>query len=116
MKKRSFSKHSETDKAFLYTAQDGDIDLSDIPEITEAQISGATRRVGGKPLPTQKIRINMYLDADIVAFFKAKAGARGYQTLINETLRQSIGGEGLEQMLRRILREELAPYSTDENA
>jgi hypothetical protein len=29
----------------------------------------------------------MYLDADLVAFFKAKAGGRGYQTLINETLR-----------------------------
>jgi uncharacterized protein (DUF4415 family) len=50
----------------------------------------------------------MYLDADLVAFFKAKAGGRGYQTLINETLRDSISGEELESLLRRVIREELA--------
>jgi hypothetical protein len=53
----------------------------------------------------------MYLDADLVAFFKTKAGGRGYQTLINETLRESVSGEELERLLRRIIREELATTS-----
>ena len=48
------------------------------------------------------------LDTGIIAFFKAKAGERGYQTLINETLKQAIHGEELEKTLRRILKEELA--------
>jgi hypothetical protein len=48
------------------------------------------------------------LDTGIIAFFKAKAGERGYQTLINETLKQAIYREELEKTLRRILKEELA--------
>jgi uncharacterized protein (DUF4415 family) len=111
MKKSSFSKHSETDKTFLHNATDKDINLSDIPEISEEQLSRAVMRVGGKPLPKGKVRVNIYLDADIVAFFKTKAGGRGYQTLINETLRSSIGSQDLENLLRRIIREELSVAS-----
>ena len=43
----------------------------------------------------------------IIAFFKAKAGERGYQTLINQTLRQAMAGEQIESTLRRVIREEL---------
>ena len=111
MKKSSFSKHSETDRDFLHNAKDEDIDLSDIPEITEEQIARAVMRVGGNPVPEGKVRVNMYLDADLVAFFKTKAGGRGYQTLINETLRDSVGSEDLENLLRRVIREELATSS-----
>lgn len=111
MKKSSFSKHSETDRDFLHNAQDKDIDLSDIPEISEEQLARAVMRVSGKPVPRGKVRVNMYLDADLVAFFKTKAGGRGYQTLINETLRESMGSEDLEKILRRVIREELASYS-----
>jgi hypothetical protein len=50
----------------------------------------------------------MYLDTEIVAYFKAKAGGRGYQTLINETLKDSMRAEDNEVLLRRIIREELA--------
>lgn len=111
MKKPSFSKRSETDEAFLKTAKDDEIDLSDIPEITEEQIARSVMRVGGEPVSKEKVRVSMYLDADIVAFFKAKAGGRGYQTLINETLRDSVTSEELERLLRRIIREELATAS-----
>lgn len=48
------------------------------------------------------------LDTGVIAFFKTKAGERGYQTLINETLKQSIHQEEIEIILRRIVREELA--------
>jgi len=38
---------------------------------------------------------------------KALAGERGYQTLINDTLRRVIQSEHLEANLRRIIREEI---------
>lgn len=47
------------------------------------------------------------LDTDLVEYFKAQAGERDYQTLIDETLRQAVQSEELEDRLRRILREEM---------
>jgi hypothetical protein len=47
------------------------------------------------------------LDGAIIAFFKAKAGERGYQTLINQALHQAMTGEKMETTLRRVIREEL---------
>jgi uncharacterized protein (DUF4415 family) len=55
----------------------------------------------------KKQRINIMLDAQIIAWFKAQAGDRGYQTLINETLKQAINHRDLESTLRRVVREEL---------
>ena len=49
----------------------------------------------------------MLLDTGLVEYFKAQAGERGYQTLINETLRQAIERDDLEERLRRIIREEI---------
>ncbi|MDQ3634642.1 MAG: BrnA antitoxin family protein [Acidobacteriota bacterium] len=50
----------------------------------------------GKPKPTKeaKNRITIYLDADIVEHFKTQAeiSKTGYQTLINQTLRETIDG------------------------
>jgi hypothetical protein len=50
------------------------------------------------------------LDADVVEYFKAQAGGRGYQTLINEALKESIRAHDIESMLRRVIREELETY------
>ena len=91
-----------------------DIDLSEIPEITEEQMRRATLRIGGEPVAQGKVRVNIYLDADVVAYFKARAGGRGYQTLINDTLRTSVLAEDLETVLRRVVREELEAYSTED--
>jgi uncharacterized protein (DUF4415 family) len=52
--------------------------------------------------------INIMLDAPIVEHFKALAGKRGYQTIINDTLRRVIETGHLEADLRRVIREELA--------
>ena len=49
----------------------------------------------------------MYLDADVIAYYKAQAGGRGYQTLINDALRANIRNQELETTLRRVIREEL---------
>jgi uncharacterized protein (DUF4415 family) len=92
-----------------------EIDLSEIPEITEEQIKRAVRRVGGEPVARSKVRVNMFLDADIVAYFKAQAGRRGYQTLINDALRASILADDLETVLRRVVREELQTYSATDS-
>jgi hypothetical protein len=47
------------------------------------------------------------LDAGLIEYFKEQAGERGYQTMINEALRQAIERETLEETLRRVVREEL---------
>ncbi|WP_420238823.1 BrnA antitoxin family protein [Telmatobacter bradus] len=63
--------------------------------------------------PRGKTRITIRLDEDIVDYFLAEAdaagGATGYQTLINQALRQHMDGKAphLEETLRRIVREEL---------
>ncbi len=107
MKKKSISKDSQTDWNRLNIMKDKDIDLSDIPEIGEDQISNAVLRIGGEPVPKGKIRVNILLDANVVAYFKAQAGGRGYQTLINEALKTNIRNRDLVNILRQIIREEL---------
>jgi uncharacterized protein (DUF4415 family) len=59
-----------------------------------------------------KTRITIFLDDDILEEFRERADAagRGYQTMINEALREYLGKsrQPLDaQTLRRILREEL---------
>lgn len=54
-----------------------------------------------------KQRVSIMLDTSVIAFFKAKAGERGYQTLINQALHQAMVGEQIESTLRRVIREEL---------
>jgi uncharacterized protein (DUF4415 family) len=90
----------------------------DAPQLTQAAFDGARLRVGGKDASRAewqaavrarigKLRINIMLDAPIVEHFKALAGDRGYQTLINDTLRRVIEAGHLEADLRRVIREEL---------
>ncbi len=65
------------------------------------------------PPDSNKVRITIRLDADIVQFFKNKVhleGGGNYQTLINAALRQhiAVGQQPLEETLRRVIREELS--------
>jgi uncharacterized protein (DUF4415 family) len=70
-----------------------------------------------KPETHGKTRITIRLDEEIVdAFLKeaeASGGSIGYQTLINNALRQHIEGKAtkLEDTLRRIVREEIRAAS-----
>jgi uncharacterized protein (DUF4415 family) len=107
MSKKSTFKDSQTDWERINAMSDEDIDTSEIPEITEEQMKRATLRTGGKPISKGKVRINILLDAEVIAYFKSQAGGRGYQTLINEALKASIHGRDLESTIRRIIREEL---------
>jgi len=59
-----------------------------------------------------KTRITMYLDNPVLSAFREKADAegRGYQTMINEALREYLGRAGGRvnaATIRRIVREEL---------
>lgn len=101
---------SKTDWPRIKAMRDADIDLSDIPEITAELSAHGVVRVAGKVVPRGKKRLTMYLDTAVVEFFKARAGARGYQTLINEALKQAVERESLEDTLRRVIREESATY------
>ena len=101
------TKNSETNWERLEIMHDKDIDLSDIPEITEDQFKKAKIRFGGKPIQKGKMRVNILLDAKIVAYFRAQAERRGYQTLINEALKENILHHDLEQTLRKVIRAEL---------
>ncbi|WP_414041708.1 BrnA antitoxin family protein [Acidithiobacillus sp. M4-SHS-6] len=55
----------------------------------------------------RKKQVNMLIDPDILEYFRQKAGRRGYQTLINRTLRESMERESLLDAVRKVLREEL---------
>jgi uncharacterized protein (DUF4415 family) len=54
-----------------------------------------------------KQRVNIFLDGAVIDHFKTKAGARGYQTLINEALKLAVQTEAIEAVVRRTIREEL---------
>ena len=107
MKKEDIFKDSRTDWERINNMRDEDIDLSDIPEITDDQMRRARLRVNGRPVPKGKVRINILLDANIIEYFKMKAGGQGYQSLINEALKTNIRNHDIEDTLRRVIREEL---------
>lgn len=64
------------------------------------------RGTTGAVLPNKQ-RVNIFLDGAVIEHFKSKAGSRGYQTPINETLKQAIHAESLEAVVRKAIREEL---------
>lgn len=59
-----------------------------------------------------KTRITIRIDNDVLDWFRARVDEKGggnYQTMINDALKEHIRNEGepLEEILRRVLREEL---------
>ncbi|MBI5921471.1 MAG: BrnA antitoxin family protein [Betaproteobacteria bacterium] len=63
-------------------------------------------RVAGRVVQPKK-RVTLYLDAALVDRFKRMAGDRGYQTLINETLKSSVQQADIAETLRQVIREEM---------
>lgn len=67
-----------------------------------------------KSLREAKNRITIYLDADIVEHFKneAEISKTGYQTLINQTLREKItrpqSNKSVDELLERLLQDKNA--------
>ena len=77
------------------------------PEVTQDDLDRAVFRVGLKPVTSHKQQITILLDTVLIEYFKAKAGETDYQRLINDTLRRAMEYENLEDILRRVIREEL---------
>lgn len=77
----------------------------------EYDFRGGKRGAVVEPAPG-KTRITIRIDDDVLAWFKERAheaGGASYQAMINKALRAHVEDdrERLEQMLRRVLREEL---------
>ncbi|HMT44980.1 MAG TPA: BrnA antitoxin family protein [Chakrabartia sp.] len=71
--------------------RDDDIDVSDIPLLTEKFWANGVRGKFYRPIKKQ---VTLRLDADVLDWFKAQqGGARGYQTAINAALRKVVDGE-----------------------
>lgn len=64
---------------------DDQIDTSDIPELTGAQLAEMQRAEHYRPIKKQ---ITARLDADVLAWLKA--GGKGYQSRMNAILRQAM--------------------------
>ncbi|MGP0171400.1 BrnA antitoxin family protein [Pseudomonas sp. NCHU5208] len=79
------SKASKTDWERLAKQDDQDIDTSDIPELGDDFFRRAELRVPVKQAVTIR------LDADVLEWFKSQGA--GYQTRINQLLRQYMQGQ-----------------------
>ena len=87
MNSKPFSPEELEQLAKLRAMRDEDIDLSDIPELTEEQLSRGFRPGLHRPI---KMPVTIRLDADVVGWFKEHAGDKPYQTEINRVLRQHV--------------------------
>ncbi|OHC72159.1 MAG: hypothetical protein A3H93_08295 [Rhodocyclales bacterium RIFCSPLOWO2_02_FULL_63_24] len=74
-------------------------------DIDDGKLMLRKRAAGRVVLP--KKRVTLYLDAALVEHFKHMAGERGYQTLINETLKSSLQTADIAETVRQVIREEL---------
>jgi uncharacterized protein (DUF4415 family) len=68
------------------------------------------------PAPSGKTRITIRLDNEILNWFRNEVNRKGggnYQTLMNQALREHIQNrrESLEEILRRVVREEIHSVS-----
>lgn len=110
--------------AKLQNMAQGWSDPDDAPELTDADMRRGVWKIGERVISEaegraafqgrvhtamKKVKINITLDPDVLACFKQEAGGRGYQTLINATLREAMRGRQIEETLRRVIREELHP-------
>ena len=93
-------------------------EYEELPELTEADLERGVWKIAGKEVaPTdgkaafcsalKKQKINITLDPDVLGWYRAQAGGRGYQTLINATLRDAMTTHSIEDTVRRVIREEL---------
>lgn len=60
-----------------------------------------------------KTKISIRLDNSVLEYFRRvvdRAGGGNYQTLINDALLEHIHGRSTLDVLRQVVREELAPY------
>lgn len=79
----------------------------------DIDFSGARRGPVVRPEPG-KTKISIRLDNTVLDYFRAqveKAGGGNYQTLINEALLEHVHRRSTLDVVRQVVREELAPYA-----
>ena len=74
-----------------------------LKDVAQPEFSAAMKQQIGKH------RITIMIDNAVLQAYKARAGGRGYQTLINETLRRGLQADAVKEALREVIREELRP-------
>jgi uncharacterized protein (DUF4415 family) len=80
---------------------------ADSPELTKTESAKLRPLADVLPtLPLGKTRITIMLDDAVLQGYKQRAGGRGYQTLINETLRRGLEADAVKEVLRQVIREE----------
>ena len=113
MNKKSLKlKAAEAAPAIDWAAVDaaplGSVPDDDSPELTAAQAAKLRPLADVVPaFSNGKTRITINLDDAVLQAYKARAGGRGYQTLINEALRRGLAADALKEALREVIREEL---------
>jgi uncharacterized protein (DUF4415 family) len=78
----------------------------------DIDFSGAKRGPVVRPEPG-KTKISIRLDNTVLDYFRGvvdKAGGGNYQTLINEALLECVHRRSTLDVVRQVMREELAPY------
>ena len=80
----------------LKKMSDEEIDFSDAPEATEAQLASLRAFV-----PPKKKTITIKLDEDILKWFKNEQPKGGYQTFINAVLRDYVQRHSREKERNR---------------
>ena len=108
LKLKAFDAAPVIDWAAVDAAPKASVPDHDSPELTRVQT--AQLRPLNHALPDfsiGKTRITINLDDAVLQAYKARAGGRGYQTLINETLRDAMRKEQLADTVRAVVREEL---------
>ena len=80
MKENNTKMKSGTDWKRLEKMTDKEIDVSDIPPLSEEFFKNATLR-----MPTSKKAVSLRLDSDLLDWFREQG--KGYQTKINAVLR-----------------------------
>lgn len=83
---KSVLERHKDELAALDAMKDEDIDLTDMPEVTEEQWARSRR---GKLYRPVKEQITLRLDADVIAWFRQNEDK--YQTAINAALREHVG-------------------------
>lgn len=84
----SLTPAQEAELTALEAMTDEQIDYSDIPPLSESFWLGARRNPYYRPVKQQ---LTLRIDADLIAWFKTRAeGGRGYQSSINQALREYV--------------------------
>jgi uncharacterized protein (DUF4415 family) len=80
VKKRDLKTQSLTDWKRIDSMKDEEINLSDIPELSDSFFKNAEL-----VLPKPKVVVTLRVDADVMEWFRTKG--KGYQTMMNAVLK-----------------------------